>query len=604
MLKLFLIIISIYKTTESIINIENIYNVQNDGESDNTTISKYLQDTPMIFYKYPRVNKSNEILITSLAINTNVTYTFSQTESDGIVINDLSITKDNQILQPAIDYIITSNISNEVLPQNYFYNTFYSCGDCQNLKVNCSYQNFGPSYTQGTFKNFNLGRLVSFKNLNFGINSTIPGIQVLNVYNLTTTQSTFDIFLKQYGIMNMPTDNIWFRQIHASTPQFETYDYLIGESVEGELHIYRMTDNPPQVEHYSTVNYSIFNMTDAIQVDIYNGNIIMGGDEGFVVAKMVNNNWTIIFNNKGLKVQDFIANNKTVYVIEKNFGMRIFDLITLKFTKFEFQHPGLTKFDYFLDSLRRIYYVGITVDNNPPMINEVLIELIVHPEDEMEYTPHINKVYTSNNKYNSRQIVTDQFYGFTYFYNNIDLKVYIVTRYIIEKYNLYSYQIDLKDYLTTNFPSLAPINTAYIVSNDYDLKKGVLLLQNYNDYLVISEFSSPSYNYVNCVFAVQGNYSITIPSEAGCAGYNLDVPQEVEKCRKNFVWQINVQEGNKTLLFAILAFIIVICLLVIIGVVCYRTGCLKSGGKKGNAKYGSKYIEAGVIEVKVDQMNT
>jgi hypothetical protein len=606
---IFPILLLIKRYTSSVISFEQKYRSPNDVAA----VSKYLHNTSIEYYHYPKPNVTSlENRPNPVSLNINGTYSMELIENDGILINDIMIRSGNVTLQRDLNYTIYSGIDDYIIPHDYFKNgTFnYQClppNDCTPM-LDCLYFNKNPHYSYGTFNNLSVDRFVSFKDYNFGISSNSSGIQVISLVNFTFGYQTLDTFLSNHQDLTY-TDGVTFSHIHASTPQFEDHDYLIGESNNGTLYIYQLESRSNvsfSMNYYAKVNQSVINMLDYKQVDVYKNLLILGGDEGFVIANRTDpyfSNWGIVFKGNWIKVKDFIVNNKTVYIIEKDFGLRVFDLVKMEFSNFEFQHPGMVKFDYSLDQQTGIYYVGIIIDNSPPEINEVLIELIVHPEDDMEYTPHINQVFTSKNKYPSSNIVTDQFYGYTYLFDSQNLNIYIISRYNLEKYNFYSYKLDLKDYIIRNFKDLAPTNTLYILSDARPGGVGSLLLQNNDDYIIVRDFSHPP-NTLTCMFNTEGDYEISVTHDKYCSNLALNGPSELDKCNTKLAWVINVHAEDKGLLLGVLGFIIILIVLVIVGIVCFKTGCLKRGGKKGSNKYGTQYIEAGVIEVNVDQMKT
>jgi hypothetical protein len=570
--------------------------------------SKYLNNTSMSAYSYPPANKSTDLTFDTDTQNPYEVYTLPLHETSGALIQNVVITKDNVTLQAGVDYSLASEIDPDVFPNDYF--TGYQCKDCKaDRPMDCLYVNPGPTHSMGVFHNLGVDRYVTFYNYNFGINSTKSGIQVIKVSNFTLEVESLDNFLQSHNkdltVKNsdLSTDAISFRHIHASNPQFDPNDYLIGEATDGTLYIYRMLQTIFDeaiftIEYYSKIPITQFNISDFNQIDVYNSYLVLGGSEGFIVANNTGvDSWDVLFKTTNMKVNDFIVNDKTVYVLENKFGMRIFDLVTLKFTDFEFQHPALAKFDYTLDPITGIYYVGITVNNSPPDIYEILIELIVHDGD-FEYQPIINKVYTSLHKIPSSNIVTDQLYGVTYVYDNFD--VYILNRYIPEKYNFYFFMLNFKDYLTKNFKDIATKSAAYLLSEYGNGYKGVLLIQNNNDFLAMRDFKFPM-NVLACNITQEGSYTFSYKSDQNCPGLDFNGPQQLDLCNTNYVYPVVVGgASDKSLLWAILVFLVIIALVSVCGVVCYRKGCFNRGRGSGANKYNPQHVEAGVLEVHVD----
>jgi hypothetical protein len=374
--------------SQSIVNI--------DEEAISYQLSLYLHNSTLQFHYYDKSTKSQDHLMSNDTIYTNSPYSIQLlTEKDGILVNNVAMKRNDAVLEPGFDYVIDGNIDPKVYPSNYFNQDKYHNEDTNTADIfsKCLYTNPGPQYDVGIFNNITIDRYVSFANYNFGLDKNSPGIKVIKVNNFTYLSYKLDDFIG--SSLSSRTDNINFIKLFVSQPNFDytNKNYLIALSEKQELYIWEIKDSVNNytdfsMTYFANIPLERFNMTDFKQVDIFDGLMIIGGDEGFAVAK--NTPFEIQYSESNINITNFIMNNKTAYVIDKDIGMRIFDLKNLNFTDFEFRHPSLTRFDWAYDQITSLYFVGIYVDNNPPDVNEIFIELLVNTRDDSEFDPKIN----------------------------------------------------------------------------------------------------------------------------------------------------------------------------------------------------------------------
>jgi hypothetical protein len=573
-----------------------------DEEAGTLQVSEYIRNSALQFYDYPEANKSIDYISSNDTIQTDNPYTIELiSELDGIIINDMNIKYNDVTLGPGLDYVVVPKISNKVYPTGYFNQNKYNNGfKFNNTVTQCTYTNPGPTYTVEILKNVTVDRYVSFANYNFGIDNKSPGIKVITLSNFQFNIQTLDTFIKRKSTPSVNTDDIIFREIHVSQPNFGYNSYLFAESMDSNIYIWEILDTPDDVEitkvnFYSQIAMNTFNISDFKQIDIYKGLMILGGKEGFIVANKTDEKWSIIYRDNKIIV-DFITNNKTVYVIEENFGMRIFDLINMKFSAFEFKHPYLTRFDWAYDPFSQLFFIGVAVDNQPPQANEIFIEMIVQTSDNVEFDPHINKIIVSSHQYSGDNIITDSYYGVTYLYDPETMNIVTFIRGVINEYNLYHYRIDLRSYLEGNFNSRALFNPMYLMS-EYGKYKGVLLVQNNNNYLAFGQFKFPN-NTLACTFAKEGDFEISFTTDKKCIGLAEVGPEQLDYCKMNYIFKVNVIPGdNKSLLYAIIAFLIITSIL-IVSVVVIRFFCKRRATKAiEGSKYMKEHHDPGMLEI-------
>jgi hypothetical protein len=567
-----------------------------DEKEGSLEVSEYLKNSSLaIFNNYTKQPLSDEI-VTNDTVRTDMRYAIQlKTELDGIMINDISIKYNNAQLDPGLDYVITPSINKMIFPKNYFNTNKFknAAANLDQTYAQCNYNNPGPSFDINVYHNITIDSYVSFANYNFGIDRNSPGIQVTTFYNNTfKSQSLDDFVLKAIEGTTTPmikSNDLLFDKIYVSQPNFAENNFLLAQANSSELYVWEILDNPSAVEDFkinffAKVKISTFNITQFTQVDIYKGNLILGGEEGFIIANSTNKNWTILYHNTDMKVNDFITNNKTIYLIEKDFGMRVFDLANMNFSSFELKHPGLLKFDWAYDTLSYFYFLGIFVANNPPEVYEILIELVVDVKDDAEYKPDINKVILSTHPYSLENIITDSYYGMTYLYDPESMSIHTFIRAVFNKYPVYHYSIDLRSQIEDKFAHKALFNPMFLMA-EFGKFTSVLLIKNNDDYLAFSRFTFPN-NTLACNFTKQGEYDISFSSDS------CNIHNQGDNCNVNYVFIANVissSGGNAAT--TVIIILIIVGLVIIITIVLLR---VKKCFKK-------KQAELPVIEPKYAQ---
>ena len=156
-----------------------------------------------------------------------------------------------------------------------------------------------------------------------------------------------------------------------------------------------------------------------------------------------------------LKIRDMNINKNTIYIICEKYGMKIWDLEKKDFTKFEFNHPHLLRFDSnFPDNMPSPFY-GLLVDNSVLRVNELFIELKL--QDENEFEPQINRIFISEYKsaqspYYLKQQSKNGLVSFTnqnklgVIFDRQNERILLVDRGVPNFAETYTYKIDLKDF--------------------------------------------------------------------------------------------------------------------------------------------------------------
>ena len=209
--------------------------------------------------------------------------------------------------------------------------------------------------------------------------------------------------------------------------------------------------------------------------------------------KVIINTYT--YDNIKGDILSFILLNNTIYAIEENFGLLIFNL-TSEHLLYNISISNAYQIDLIKNGFNGFLFAGIYL--NKTDYDEFFIELAIY--DEIK--PTINKilVYKPDNEkhYNfGNHITFDNF--FTYFYDNIQNQIIGIRRGLINKINFLTYFFKLKN-LELNSPLLIPNINKLNNKIFFSLLKDEKLIK-------INEFSYNN-NSLNCNFFKKGFYSI------------------------------------------------------------------------------------------------
>lgn len=203
---------------------------------------------------------------------------------------------------------------------------------------------------------------------------------------------------------------------------------------------------------------------------------------------------------------DFVVNEKTLYAIEKNFGLVIFDLKTGEILKkFELKNP--INIDKFNNPFNGKIFVGIFL-NNSNLYDDFFIELYL--ENENEENPYLNKIFAykyNNNPYNFTNYLNYDGY-FSYFFDKKNSNIILLRRGLVSSIPFYSYIIPL-NLISINEYSLSNTFIAPFKKNKNYVFYPIIIFPEFNYYILFDDFKI-SNNSMNCSFYKEGTYSLFI----------------------------------------------------------------------------------------------
>ena len=202
---------------------------------------------------------------------------------------------------------------------------------------------------------------------------------------------------------------------------------------------------------------------------------------------------------------DFVVFEKTLYAIEKKFGLVIFNLEKANISN-RINLKNSINIDKFINPFNGKIFVGIFL-NNSNLFDDFFIELYV--ENNNEENPYLNKIFVykyNNNSYNFSNYLNYDGY-FSYFFDNANNNIIILRRGLVSHIHFYSYIIPLNSSL--NNYSLSSAFIAPFKPNRNYIFYPIIIFPEENVLMSFDEFKFNN-NSMNCCFYKDGTYSLFI----------------------------------------------------------------------------------------------
>jgi hypothetical protein len=340
----------------------------------------------------------------------------------------MEIIGDNGLpLIPTKNYFINYHSVDQLYTNFNLHNTPYDESSKDDLKSIIQSHMGGWEFRNNTYKNENKKILKTAKLENYDFALVEDKIQLIFTFSNSdkleyASLSEHDIELDLIPIydlqMNKVSNNIKINEIRVK--DFWTMqDPITGNNMlalmDNDLQFYLFNVTSTSIKFYSQFSFKnqVATMsTDpnflVSQVGLWDKYFIIGGEYylAFLAidhSKMFN---TFIvqpgllignFQNKkgdmhNMLVKDFIVNQNSLYIIIKDYGLKIFDLKQMKLLPWQFEHHCLKNIDRTYDPETGLSYAGITIDNKERDMPEFFMELSMLDE----LNPRINKIYTSS----------------------------------------------------------------------------------------------------------------------------------------------------------------------------------------------------------------
>mmetsp|Transcript_17897 Transcript_17897/g.18556 ORF Transcript_17897/g.18556 Transcript_17897/m.18556 type:complete len:371 (-) Transcript_17897:32-1144(-) len=320
-----------------------------------------------------------------------------------------------------------------------------------------------------------------------------------------------------------------------------------------------------------------------------------------------------------LNITNMLVLQETIYILADNYGIKIVDVYTFGFVKYDFVHKNLKNFDLVVNPLLNTKYVGITLGEEAEQ-DEFLIELNV----DQERYPLINKIFISNvNVSTQLSIVNDLFLHI--FYNNQDNSLIIIRRGLLNEIPHLTYKYKLEGNVTVgNFSNLV-VQSLYNPSSELN---EFFLIDNENKKAYVFANFAYDADTMECKFKDQGNYNVTLEKFGEACEDSLKHSYAYSYC--DYIIYLNFRAigedmTNLTVMGIVLGTLCGFIVLLITFFLLVKTQCCKDmsmfTGKKGKAqpsreelyvdnyikkkKYEQKFIETDQQSItKTEKKNT
>lgn len=550
--------------------------------------SKAVQAIPKMDYTF---TNQEVIRFTPLTIEENKLASFILQESNSIIIDSLVIKNKKGIeLIPNEDYLVYPVISQFVIPSNYYEGIISNYKNEDKMKIVCAYFNLLPHFILRKFDKTIYTSIINTQNSNFAIEN---GKMI-----------SFKFIPNDNGLIELVSISIDTSEIKDDSikTQFENLQKESGS--KGILNLFllqchfdKRTMMAALQRDKTNENYYIIYVYEIIEINTLKvkahaishvhgeGEISQIGFKGeylYVGKKGANGGLKLLkekdykyedqgFNNERVQnVIDFIVNKRTVYVINDQ-GLHIYDFQMNLYHKINaISHPYLKKLDYIPMSMNETspYFIGIAVDNHPPLYPEILIELIA---TDNELTPKLNKVFVTSRDIDIEDMVTDKYYSFNYIFDRTSSKMYIIKRGVPYIENTFGFVFDLsKNYTFTSGTQ----NHIALISIDGNEKKPVIVIMDNKQTVLFEDYVSTPQS-LQCIFNSAGNYREIFSIQKDCS-YPQGDGFVYQACEHKYIFNITVASKMNSVGIWIG---VTVCIAIIIGIIVFLFCCRKVWNK-------------------------
>lgn len=466
--------------------------------------------------------------------------------------------------------------------------------------VKCAYNSNEISFSTSSpdFSNFEF--VESYSIATFVMLKNKSGLNLLIYENETVRLESLDLYLssdsesKQNLFSNKNYTKFWvIDQLYTDYTLLATQ-----EKLSNDLYFYNLTINSEMslsLKYFTKVSNVSFNSTQVTKLGFYKNSLLIGTlDNGLVIlssdpsdkfssknSSITNNTniWTpklfisqVSIGNL-LKVVDFLINESTLYIINKNMGMVIIDLKqNYSFLNYIFSHPSLNKFDLMINPFTGSKYLGIGLSNGNN-VYEFFLEFLI----DDEYNPLLNKVFTTNSL-----VVYDSFYTvdkfFTYIFDKISKNIIILRRGMINSIPSEVYYLDLSKRIQSEQVTIGfnPVSRIY----DYSKKEFIPWIISRTYTLLIMNIIFPYDNLV-CSFNQGGKYNISMTLIGEVCQQSMESNYQYTSCDKTINFSFNIYgDSSNDNLGIIISVVSVsgIIFIVLVTFIIFKTKCCQDFG--------------------------
>lgn len=274
-------------------------------------------------------------------------------------------------------------------------------------------------------------------------------------------------------------------------------------------------------------------------------------------------------NDNNNKIIDFIILKQTIYAINKDNGILIYNYSNnyINYSKILF-HPYVKAIDYYINPFNGNQYIGVETEMKNTN-EEFFIEFLLYEES----IPVVNKIFTYNDtSISSMSHITIDSFSSVFISSN---KIFLIRRGMLNTVSFITYSIDIN----SDFQN---VKIMFILSNSETFYNQISFLFDKKIY-IINNIEYPAH-VIRCKFDKEGKYSMRFLQNIDSCEVNVGTQSRFSPCRKiidaNYIIYGN-QSTNAILICSILIGVLFgIILLILTCVLCSETHCLKRNKMK------------------------
>ena len=377
-------------------------------------------------------------------------------------------------------------------------------------------------------------------------------------------------------------NNFFFSENNYNNNNKEGYLFFyISENKEICVYSLLFTDNSFKISFQKKINEINNNVLD---IKIYDNYIYYSLKDNKSITRININDINDKINYNYSNIQNdfisFIICEETIYAIEENKGLLIFDKEITNESFRSFNFTKAVKLDYFMNAFTGYKFIGLYLNNTDNINSDFFIEFILINE---KY-PEINKalLYPEKKKLIINQILTFDYF-FTYIYDNLSKQLIMIKRGSLNRVPFISFKLSLKNRINFGINIGQTINSfIFPIYHDNKIHLGFLEDQFY--YILKGNFSNGN---LICSFKNTGLFTLVFMQYSDfCVDFIND--NEDNYCKNLVTYRFSVLEKKKNNLtrnlIIVLIVIIISAIIVILLLVRYRKR-IREGKMTVSAKF-------------------
>lgn len=338
---------------------------------------------------------------------------------------------------------------------------------------------------------------------------------------------------------------------------------VVQESANYNIHIFQIKDSMVAFDMFTLTFIKKINgnASKIHKIGYYNGKFIIAREN-----KLEDESNRLIISKT---VIDFAINGYYIYCIVKGEGLYIINILHPDTDVKMYTHQRMKQIDLFINPFTGYQYLGIRVDNDNEG-EEFFIEFLLYNQN----TVLLNKLFTSKNIDYLQFFTLDSFFSF--FFNKVDNKLYIIRRGMLNSAPFQTYYIDF----TEKFSQSSEIPLFISAIYNQTSEKHIPIFVTDKNYYIINNLEIPSH-FLNCSFNTEGDVLLRfIQYGDACEASIQSKEDKFTLCEKlidfNFLIKSRVDgETVKTLIWVVSVLFALVFIFIIISLL-KTTNCCKT----------------------------